>query len=217
MPAKTCPFCQLLHRTNATLCECGYDFLLHLRVAQPRPRQKVSGLTGVFLGLGVFAAGFVIRFFLLVVGCSISRWAYLGASVGAVALLLAWRHLVRLPRPRAIASALGFATLALVLALPWNSRDYFLAGFNQVHVGMPAGEVHELLHAYMMGTGIPNFPGVTSIHVGFTSYVNDLRSPSMAPVGCDVYRHSNSGFWNADLGTICYRYGRVTSAAFSPD
>jgi hypothetical protein len=222
--SKTCPKCALVHPPSAMYCECGYDFIggrMNSRHASrvQKPPPVSSTLAHVGLRFAVVACiGILLRLLLTVVGVPIGRWYFLAAGFGIGGFLASLPRLRTLSRSRALlVAATCFTLVILGLGSPWNSRDRFLGEFNRVEVGMTKLEVDALLQKYMRGTGIPNFRSVTTITVGSRTHANAPSAAQLSPEGCQVYRHSSSGFWNADWGTVCYRADRVVSTDFSPD
>jgi len=169
-----------------------------------------------FVAIASFAI--VLRVLLTVAGAPIARWYYLAIGFSILALLISLRQLATLPTRIAFIGAIVLVGFMLIgLGSPWNSRDRFLRRFEQVRIGMSQQEVSAIMQGYMQGTGIASFSNVTTINAGPSTFVNAPAASQLAPQQCEVYRHSTSGLWNADWGTVCYSDRRVVKTEFSPD
>ncbi len=162
-------------------------------------------------------AAALLRCFLIVIGAEIAHWYSLSGTFTLLALLSTFPTLVRLPRWLALAESTLFLIVMFAVGAPWTSRDRFLADFEQIHAGMTEPEVEARLGKYLKGTGISNLPGTIEIHDGHQRSRNDVTAGQLSAAGCQTYRHSTDGLWNADWGTVCYSDGRVTTKSFSPD
>jgi hypothetical protein len=178
--------------------------------------QKTAGI--VFRLMAVAAISVVTRFFLTAAGVPIARWYYFAAAFVVVGLIAVRPAFAAASRSRALIICGVFAVGIIgTVGAPWTSRDFFLMDFQQLRPGMTQEQVSTAMQKYMNGTGIQNLPGINTIHAGAQAFRNDADSAMLKPRGCEVYRHSNEGLWNADWGTVCYEAGRVVSTEFSPD
>ena len=175
---------------------------------------------GVRLGLsviGLLLTTLFVRGCGTVVGLQVGRWYFLtfgGGILFALMLRAQWDWLSR--RQVVALGGCVFGAL-LILGLPFTSRDFFLMDFNRIAPGMTKSEVETIMEDYLTGTGIPQFPGVTTIVDGSHRYEVDPSASDLSPRGCQTFRHSTDAAWNADWGTVCYENGKVTSVSFSPD
>jgi hypothetical protein len=179
--------------------------------------QSTVGL--VLRWMAVAALSVVARFLLTAAGVPIARWHYFAAGFAAVGLIAArTAFIAAASRRRALLIGGAFAVAMIgTVGAPWTSRDFFLMDFQRLRPGMTQEQVDTTMQKYMRGTGVRSLPGIDTIHTGSQSLASDADAAMLTPRGCEVYRHSNEGLWNADWGTVCYQAGRVVSTDFSPD
>ena len=100
---------------------------------------------------------------------------------------------------------------------PWHSHDRFLRDLSRVETGMTRQDVAGLMKGYIRGSGFPDYGGGLMIAGGGNYPGTRTDDGELGIRGCEIYRHSERGTWNADLGIICFCEGRVESIEFSPD
>jgi hypothetical protein len=135
--------------------------------------------------------------------------------------------LVRRPSiPRWAVYAVLLVSLAILYAIPWNSRKPFLRDLAKVEFGMTEAEVEAIMGHYMKGTGwpAPDFwerssgPGQLAVaSSGITFATSVSPSGELALDDSIVYRHSDKGAFNSDFGVVTFEDGRVVSTTFLPD
>lgn len=148
-------------------------------------------------------------------------WIYLTL---ASAFAIAWNPWCK-PKPgRPAITALGVVLplIALLFFVPWSSRKSFLRDLSRIREGMTKSEVKEIMDRHIAG-GLPAspFPGSH----GYTIHGSALGNRYSAsdppareePVDSLVFRHSDEGYYNADLGIVSFSGGRVSGVTFSPD
>ena len=113
-------------------------------------------------------------------------------SAGVAALSAGRAPRWRFPAWSALVASLLLAILCLV---PWTSRKQFLRHLDRVEPGMTREKARQVM--------LPYRP------VG-------ADGPSTADTS-DSYRHSQHPRYNADIGLVSYRDGRVSEVVFLPD
>ena len=102
-------------------------------------------------------------------------------------------------RSRAVRIALPLLVIALLLSVSlinWNTRKPFLRAFNQIESGMTVDQVDRIMASYMRGPA---------------------GAGSLSESGTVVYRHTNEGWGNSDIGLVLFADGHVTEREFLPD
>ncbi len=107
------------------------------------------------------------------------------------ALLLLWRA----PWHTKLALIASFLLLILVVRnLEWNTRKPFLRGLDTVQVGMTPAQVDATMQGFMRGP-----------------------AEGISEHGTVVYRHTDEGWGNADIGLITFGDGQVVKVEYLPD
>lgn len=111
--------------------------------------------------------------------------------------------------------------MAVLLFVPWTSRQIFVKDLNSVRPGMTTVQVEAMMGRYMKGTGWPGFDhgggGLTDLGTGSTNKMKPSNSGEIELDNALVYRHSNEGEYNSDWGIVHFQNGRVVNVEFSPD
>lgn len=125
------------------------------------------------------------------------------AVYGVVVLLLLRKYLYGKFEPKRIAVILlfSFAMVALYYA-PTTSRKPFLRDLNRVHVDMTVPEVEAIMGKYIKGYDVE----------AAEFYIPDEDGNIRAG-----YRHSDSSTFDADIGVVNFKDGKVVSIEFLPD
>lgn len=180
--------------------------------------RAVFATAGLAAGL---LAGLVVALpvrFVLTWGAPPVWWHFLAFGLGWLALLLPLAR--RAPRRAAlVASGVFLLVLAGGFGAPWNSHDRFLKDLAGVRPAMTQGQVQNAMAGHIRGITPASGPGDDRVGVGV-----DGRTYHVAPQdgrldieGCDAYRHSNEGQWEADWGIVCFESERVNTVQFAHD
>jgi len=136
-----------------------------------------------------------------------SKWyaAFAGLFSAVMIPLVIWRyHTAKL----LVYIAFLFALLALCVA-PWNPRKRFLADLYSIRPGMTVSQVEARMKRYMLWDG--RWRSAAAVSAGATQH-GSAAAPNEL-----TYRHSDDPMYNADLGIIKLRDGKVVSVEFSGD
>jgi len=152
----------------------------------------------------------------------VAWWLYLSAV-----LLFTTGFLARRPiqlQTRRIGVVVGVALgVAVLYFVPWSSRKPFLHDLYSIRRGMTEADVRRIMGKYMEGTGWPAVYGSETPGEGTLATSDATYATTVSPKGelairnSLVFRHSNSGQFNADFGIVEFKNGKVTQVSFSPD
>lgn len=131
---------------------------------------------------------------------SYSRMVLVGVvllAVGALPLLK-WRTFVTL------ALYAGLLVSAMLFWLPSTSRGHFLDDLYSIKPGMTVPQVKQKMRKYeVRGQGKASRSSWPANREGDESYI--------------AYGHSHASEYNADVGAVVFRRGKVAYVDFSPD
>ncbi len=176
-------------------------------------------LTVIVLSTMGAALAFVLE--VVIAGCfSARQFLWYGAVWTVVQLpFLLYRASVR----KSCVILLFWGVLVVLFLVPWNSRKSFLRDFDKVHVGMSEAEVRVLIGKYIEGTGWAAQPRdrrsstLTEVSTGITLETVATSTGELGFRDALVYRHSDTGSFNADWGVVHFANGRVVAKEFMPD
>lgn len=107
--------------------------------------------------------------------------------------------------------------VVLIYYMPWSSRKVFLRDLYSIKSGMSITEVERRMSRYIIPfeDDMPNDLIPTSSDISW-DVVKEKQSDT-GLVDQLVYRHSNNGLFNADLGIVHFKNGLVESVEFMTD
>ena len=100
---------------------------------------------------------------------------------------------------RIAALSTGVLLILAMAFLDWNDRKPFLRDLYSLRLGMTIDELRQRMGTYLNN---PN---------------REDKDPEVKENDEIVYRHSNEAAYNADLGTVQIRNGRVHAVGYSAD
>ncbi|MBW3622541.1 MAG: hypothetical protein KY468_03930 [Armatimonadetes bacterium] len=121
-----------------------------------------------------------------------------------------------------------FTFLAAMHFIPWSPSKPFLKRLAQIEPGMTVAQVEGIMHGYLRGMGskweIPPPPPGQGPALSY-EYTDPARfnewirqNGGRARFKGDlVYRHSNDGAFDSDMGFVNFRKGRVVKVRFMAD
>jgi hypothetical protein len=171
---------------------------------------RTAWLRYALLALAVW---FGLSIFLIMdVTYSVSVYWPFVAIYAAFCVLVGLLLLVGSPkREKLLILGLLVAVLFSLRFVDWNSRKPFLKDFYRVREGMTVEQVEQIMRDYMGGTCQPEHP------LGLPAGESAVEADVLAVPDRAVYRHTDEGWGNSDLGEITFEQGRVARTEFLPD
>jgi hypothetical protein len=160
-----------------------------------RPSSVLLRNSSLITAIALLAIGFALYLWFEIAGHSmlyplVATGAF-AAFFALPALLLLWRA----PWRTKLALISTFLLLILLVRnFEWNTRKPFLRAMNTVQMGMTPAQVDAAMRGFMRGPA-----------QGISEY------------GTVVYRHTDEGWGNADIGLITFGDGQVAKVEYSPD
>jgi hypothetical protein len=171
---------------------------------------KTARLRYALLALAIWFA--LSIFLVLDVGFAVSVYLQFTAIYAAFWVLVGALLLIGSPwREKLLILGLLVTVLFSVRCVDWNSRKPFLKDFYRVREGMTVEQVEQIMRDYMGGTCQPEHP------LGLPAGESAVEADVLAVPDRAVYRHTDEGWGNSDLGEITFEQGRVARTEFLPD
>lgn len=141
-------------------------------------------------------------YILLDLAAAVSLNLVISGGFALTALGLGWLILDSTPvRQRLVLAGLLVTAVFALRFIDWDGRKPFLRHFNQIRLGMTAGEVDELMAGYNKFTS----PFVTK----------SIRGD--AQTGTVFYQYTTEDHGDSGIGLITFAGGRVIGITFYPD
>jgi hypothetical protein len=130
----------------------------------------------------------------------VEGWLYAQAAILFAGALLPAQVGVRAPN-RLKLLGLVYCLIAALYFIPWSSQKYFLRRLYSIQPGMTEEDARKRMAGYMQGQ-IGSPPGTVQ---------SELIGNAL------FFRHSNDGAYNADVGVVEFKDGKVVKVEFHPD
>ncbi|MCX6345641.1 MAG: hypothetical protein NT018_11315 [Armatimonadetes bacterium] len=136
-------------------------------------------------------------------------WPFFAGYTAICSLFLIPLALAGFKRKGWLVFSIFILSVVILGAVPWTPREHFLQYFNRIKPGMTASQVDSLMEHHYLEKHIYKIT---------KDYNKDYLPENVKNADqAASYRHSDDGAYNADIGEIYYRNGRVLNTRFLPD